>query len=110
MHRPDPEPGGGVEFGSAPELALQFASDPALWTNIHFAAPEGTFRYRDLIDASAAVAARLLTGGEDLDEARAPSWSPPASPTWPCSGASGGPAEWPCRWPSFTRRPNWPTP
>lgn len=35
----DPEPGGGVEFGSAPELALQFASDPALWTNIHFAAP-----------------------------------------------------------------------
>lgn len=35
----DPEPGGGVEFVSAPELALQFASDPALWTNIHFAAP-----------------------------------------------------------------------
>jgi hypothetical protein len=35
----DPEPGGGVEFGSAPELAPQFASDPALWTNIHFAAP-----------------------------------------------------------------------
>ena len=35
----DPEPGGGVPWGPAPELALPGPSDPALWTNIHFAAP-----------------------------------------------------------------------
>ncbi len=33
-------------------------------------APEGTFTYRDLLDASARVAACLLEGREDLDEAR----------------------------------------
>src|SRR5437763_17218695 len=33
-------------------------------------APEGAFTYRDLLDASARVATRLLAGREDLAEAR----------------------------------------
>jgi malonyl-CoA/methylmalonyl-CoA synthetase len=42
-------------------------------------APEGTFRYRDLLGASAAVAARLLmlAGAEDLCEARVAFLTPP---------------------------------
>lgn len=33
-------------------------------------APEGTFRYRDLLDASAVVALRLLAGTDELSDAR----------------------------------------
>ena len=41
------------------------------------AAPEGTFRYRDLLDASAAAASRLLGGADDLHEARVAFLVPP---------------------------------
>ena len=44
---------------------------------IAVAAPEGTFRYRDLLGASAAIAARLLAGAEDLCEARVAFLTPP---------------------------------
>ena len=40
-------------------------------------APEGTFRYRDLLEASEAAAARLLAGSEDLREARVAYLVPP---------------------------------
>jgi malonyl-CoA/methylmalonyl-CoA synthetase len=45
--------------------------------HIAVAAPEGTFRYRDLLDASAAAASQLLAGGGDLDEARVAFLVPP---------------------------------
>jgi malonyl-CoA/methylmalonyl-CoA synthetase len=41
------------------------------------AAPEGTFSYGDLLDASARVAARLLDGRADLEEARVAYLVPP---------------------------------
>ena len=44
---------------------------------IAVAAPEGTFRYRDLLDASAAVGAPLPTGAEDPGEARVAFLVPP---------------------------------
>jgi malonyl-CoA/methylmalonyl-CoA synthetase len=46
---------------------------------IALAAPEGTFRYRDLLGASATVAGRLLAGAgaEDLGEARVAFLTPP---------------------------------
>ncbi len=44
---------------------------------IAVAGPEGTFHYRDLLDASAAVAVRLLAGAGDLHEARVAFLVPP---------------------------------
>src|SRR5271166_3763409 len=44
---------------------------------IAVAAPEGAFRYRDLLDASAAAASRLLGGADDLLEARVSFLVPP---------------------------------
>ncbi|MGO9599038.1 MAG: acyl-CoA synthetase [Isosphaeraceae bacterium] len=44
---------------------------------IAVAAPEGAFRYRDLLDASAAAASRLLGGADDLLEARVAFLVPP---------------------------------
>jgi non-ribosomal peptide synthetase component E (peptide arylation enzyme) len=44
-----------------PEASLPLVARAAVHADrIAVAAPEGTFRYRDLLDASAAVAARLL--------------------------------------------------
>ncbi|HEY0020750.1 MAG TPA: acyl-CoA synthetase [Longimicrobium sp.] len=40
-------------------------------------APEGTFTYAELLDASARVAAALLAGGDDLREARVAFLAPP---------------------------------
>ena len=61
-----------------PEASLPLVARAAAHADrIAVAAPEGTFRYRDLLDASAAVAARLLTGAEDLGEARVAFLVPP---------------------------------
>ena len=47
---------------TTPEASLPLVARAAAHADrIAVAAPEGTFRYRDLLDASAAVAARLLT-------------------------------------------------
>ncbi len=63
---------------TARELSLPLVARAAAHADrIAVAAPEGTFRYRDLLDASAAVAARLLTGAEDLHEARVAFLVPP---------------------------------
>ena len=92
---------------TARELSLPLVARAAAHADrIAVAAPEGTFRYRDLLDASAAVAARLLTGAEDLHEARVAFLVPPGFTYVASNGASGGPEVWPCRWPSPTRRPS----
>ncbi len=63
---------------TTPEASLPLVARAAAHADrIAVAAPEGTFRYRDLLDASAAVAARLLTGAEDLGEARVAFLVPP---------------------------------
>jgi len=63
---------------TTPEASLPLVARAAAHADrIAVAAPEGTFRYRDLLDASAAVAARLLTGAEDLGEARVAFLIPP---------------------------------
>ena len=59
---------------TTPEASLPLVAHA---DRIAVAAPEGTFRYRDLLDASAAVAARLLTGAEDLGETRVAFLIPP---------------------------------
>ena len=83
---------------TTPEASLPLVARAAADADrIAAAAPEGTFRYRDLLDASAAVAARLLTGAEDLGEARVAFLVPPGltyvAVQW---GIPGGPAVWPC--------------
>ena len=63
---------------TTPEASLPLVARAAAHADrIAAAAPEGTFRYRDLLDASAAVAARLLTGADDLGEARVAFLVPP---------------------------------
>ena len=39
MHRRTRNPAGGLSSDPPRNWPCQFASDPALWTNIHFAAP-----------------------------------------------------------------------
>ena len=68
-------------------------------------APTARSRYDDLDEASrrvAGCAARRQRRPEP--DARRVSRASRASPTRPCSAASGAPAAWPCRWPSRIRR------
>ena len=69
---------------TTPEASLPLVARAAAHADrIAAAAPEGTFRYRELLDASAAVAARLLTGAEDLGEARVAFLVPPGLTYYP---------------------------
>ncbi|MFN8641833.1 MAG: AMP-binding protein [Candidatus Binatia bacterium] len=69
----------------------------------------GTWRYDELLDASARAAAGLLDRRRDLGEARVAFLVAPGAPTSPPSGASGAPAASPCRCAPRTRRRSWPT-
>jgi malonyl-CoA/methylmalonyl-CoA synthetase len=63
---------------TTPESSLPLVARAAAHADgIAVAAPEGTFRYGDLLGASAAVAARLLAGAADLGEARVAFLTPP---------------------------------
>ncbi|MBV8487680.1 MAG: acyl-CoA synthetase [Planctomycetaceae bacterium] len=63
---------------AAPEVTLPLlARTIAHGDRIAVAAPEGTFRYHDLLEASAAAATLLLDGADDLHEARVAFLVPP---------------------------------
>ena len=66
---------------TTPEASLPLVARAAAHADrIAVAAPEGTFRYRDLLGASAVVAARLLAGARDHAETTlSVQHSPPSS-------------------------------
>src|SRR5271157_1254756 len=80
---------------TTPEASLPLVARAVAHADrIAMTAPEGTFRYRDLLDTSAAVAARLLAGAEDLCAARVAFLTPPRLPSWATLWRTPAPPWW----------------